>query len=182
MKTLYIDTHLYDIHIVLLDNYNVIKEKHIINEKYNSKFLMPSFKEVCDNAKIDQIIIINGPGSFTGVRLGVTIAKTYAYLKKIDIIPITYFEVMKCIISKEDVNLGIDDKNGFFIAEYKDNRLNKPLYYVNHYDLKKEIKETLITDASIDYKRIIDYVKTKKKVNPHLVNPIYIKKIGVEDD
>ncbi|NMA50563.1 MAG: hypothetical protein GX951_01785 [Mollicutes bacterium] len=182
MKTLYIDTHLYDIHIVLLDGYNVKKEKHIINEKYNSKFLMPSFKEVCDNENIDQIIIINGPGSFTGVRLGVTVAKTFAYLKKIDIIPFTHFDVMKCLTKESDVNFGIDDKNGFFIAEYKKNILSKPIYYVNHSDIKKEIKDTLVTNVSIDYKKIIDFAKEKKKVNPHQVNPVYIKKIGVGND
>ena len=84
MKTLYIDTH-NDINIVLLNEDNIIREKKIIDQKENSTILMPTIIQVIGDNKIDQIIVINGPGYFTGVRLGVTIAKTLAYTKNIPI-------------------------------------------------------------------------------------------------
>src|SRR5574344_1075084 len=38
---------------------------------------------------IHKIYVVVGPGSFTGIRVGVTIAKTMAWAKKRDIIPLS---------------------------------------------------------------------------------------------
>ena len=43
---------------------------------------------------IDKIIVCNGPGSFTGIRIGVTIAKTYAWSLNKEITTITSLEAM----------------------------------------------------------------------------------------
>ena len=43
---------------------------------------------------IDKIFVVNGPGSFTGIRVGVTVAKTIAWTLKKDIIPLSSLELM----------------------------------------------------------------------------------------
>jgi len=48
MRTLFIDTHLSDINIILFDEYQIVKEKQIIGQKHNSVYLMPTVKEVID--------------------------------------------------------------------------------------------------------------------------------------
>ena len=87
MRTLYIDTHLNDLDIILFEDNNIVKEEHVINKHNNSTLLMPSIEKVIGNESFDEILVINGPGSFTGVRLGVTVAKTLAFTmnKKIKI-------------------------------------------------------------------------------------------------
>ena len=55
--------------------------------------MFPAIKELIDEQKLDEIIVVNGPGSFTGVRLGVTIAKTLAYTLNIPIKTISSLEV-----------------------------------------------------------------------------------------
>ena len=86
---LFIDTHLNDVIIILSENGRIKKEKKILNEKQNSKIIMPLIKKMLGQEKPESIIVVNGPGSFTGVRLGVTIAKTLAYTLQIPIYTIT---------------------------------------------------------------------------------------------
>ena len=183
MNTLYIDTHLFDINIILFNNKKVIKKKEIKNEKKNSQYLMPSIIEVCDGNQIDEIVVITGPGSFTGVRLGVTIAKTFAYVKNIPIKAITFFDAMIASLDNKDVIFGINDNNGYFIAEYHEGRLKKDLFYISKSDFETyENKDSVIENVEINYEKLIEWLKGVKPINPHIVNPIYIKKIGVEND
>ena len=90
MISLFIDTSLSDVSIALVkDNIilsnikNTSPKEHSI---YTTKFIEDILKEnnLVPN-DINEIIVVNGPGSFTGIRIGVTIAKMYAYLLKKDI-------------------------------------------------------------------------------------------------
>ena len=88
MYTLFIDTHLYDINVCLYKDGNVYLHKSIDKSMNNNSLLVPTIMKCITNIKLNEIIVVNGPGSFTGVRIGVTIAKTYAWSlhKKITII------------------------------------------------------------------------------------------------
>lgn len=178
---LFIDTHLNDIVVILHNNGNIIKEKKIQNEKENSKLIMPTIKELIDNEKINSIIVVNGPGSFTGVRLGVTIAKTLAYTLEIPIRTITSLECM-AVCSENNKTVAFSDKNGYYIGSF-DNDMNVIEDY--KYLSKNEFEEysklyNIILDVKKDYEKIIDFALNKKCINPHEVKPIYIKKIDVE--
>lgn len=177
MRTLYIDTHLNDLNIILFDNNEIVKEEHVINERNNSTLLMPSIAKVIDNEEFDEILVINGPGSFTGVRLGVTVAKTLAYTMNKKIKAISYLDAMHASSGKDIC--AFSEGNGYYIKDYNTNDImylkNKEY---NDYSLEKEIE----TDATIDYKKLLDYSKSLDYINPHAVNPIYIKKIGVEEN
>ena len=94
MKTVFIDTHFNDILIVLYNDGLVVDKCEVINKKNNSEYIFPSLVKVIDKVKLDNIIVVTGPGSFTGVRLGVTIAKTLAYTLNIPIRTITSLECM----------------------------------------------------------------------------------------
>lgn len=56
----------------------------------HSVTLMPAIQRLMEGNswdKIDYIAINQGPGSFTGIRIGVTTVKVFSYLKNIKIIP-----------------------------------------------------------------------------------------------
>ena len=99
MRVLYIDTssdYLYS--GIVIDDKLVteIKRKY---EKDLSKEALPKVIELFDKAKItpkdlDKIIVVNGPGSFTGIRIGITIAKTIAWALNIKITPISGLTAM----------------------------------------------------------------------------------------
>lgn len=180
---LYIDTHLDDIVIILFKEGKIVKEKIVSGEKQNSKLIMPVIKEVIDDEKIESIIVCNGPGSFTGVRLGVTIAKTLAYTMEI---PIRTITTLKCLaISLED---GVDklvafnDKNGYYVGIFdNDLKLIGNYEYLSNKEFKKYCENYDVkTEITMDYKKIYEYVMKKKTNNPHEVNPFYIKKLDVE--
>ena len=94
MISLFIDTSLSDVSIALLKDEKLLSliNNNIPGEHsvYVTKYIEDILKEnnILPN-QIKEIIVINGPGSFTGVRIGVTIAKIFAYLLNIRIVSIT---------------------------------------------------------------------------------------------
>lgn len=180
---LYIDTHLDDITILLFKDNKIIKEKIITGEKQNSKMIMPMIKKILGKKKPESIIICNGPGSFTGVRLGVTIAKTLAHTLEI---PIRTISTLECLaVSLEDgfdKIVGFSDKNGYYIGIF-----DETLNLVGNYEYlsNSEFEEyskiyKVYTEIKMDYLKIYNYVMKKETINPHEVNPVYIKKLDVE--
>ncbi len=179
---LFIDTHLNDVVIILEKNGKIIRKKEIQNEKENSRIIMPIIKDVIDDDAIDSIIVVNGPGSFTGVRLGVTIAKTLAYTMDIPIRTITSLECIAISTDKSQKIVSLSDKNGHYIGIF-DNEYNLIGNY--EYLSNKEFDEykenyDIIHDIPLNYIKIINYTLKKESVNPHRVNPIYVKKLDVE--
>jgi len=72
---------------------------------------------------IEQVYISNGPGSFTGLRIAVTIAKTYALANQAQIVAVDTLDVIASnAIDKNIQRLAVilDAKRGqFFIAVYE---------------------------------------------------------------
>lgn len=84
MKILAIDTSTYTLSIGLADG-DVILAEQITNVKKNHSIrVMPAIEALMSEVDmkpgdLNKIIVANGPGSYTGVRIGVTIAKTLAW-------------------------------------------------------------------------------------------------------
>ncbi len=94
MKVLAIDTSNYPLGIALIDEEKVLGE-YITNLKKNHSLrAMPAIQQLLDECEVKQneltkIVVANGPGSYTGVRIGVTIAKTLAWSLNIPIVPVS---------------------------------------------------------------------------------------------
>jgi tRNA threonylcarbamoyladenosine biosynthesis protein TsaB len=99
MKVLAIDTSNYPLGIALIDDQQVIGE-YITNIKKNhSVRVMPAIENLCREcdvkpADLDKIVVAEGPGSYTGVRIGVTIAKTLAWTLQIPLVGVSSIEVL----------------------------------------------------------------------------------------
>ena len=132
---------------------------------------------------LNEIIVINGPGSFTGVRIGVTIAKTLAYTLDIPIKALTSLEAYAVSIeSKINKLVAISDLKGKYIGYFsKDNEILTDYIYLSNKEYDNYIKDKekyILKDNKLDLEKIYLYLKNKDSINPHLVNPIYIK--GIE--
>ncbi|KQL35284.1 tRNA (adenosine(37)-N6)-threonylcarbamoyltransferase complex dimerization subunit type 1 TsaB [Psychrobacillus sp. FJAT-21963] len=83
----------------------VVKDDQVLAEYKSSLKIthsigtMPAIEELLKKAdikpnEIDAIAIANGPGSYTGVRIGVTIGKTLAWTLKIPIVSVSSLQVL----------------------------------------------------------------------------------------
>ena len=83
MKILGIDTSSKRCTVCILEDNNVIVELHSDDEKTHSQTLMPLIDEMFKKTDlslkdIDMLACCVGPGSFTGVRIGISTAKAFA--------------------------------------------------------------------------------------------------------
>ena len=186
MITLWIDTHDISLELLLLKD-NILLDKITKTESLNhSTICIPALVELLkrnqlDIHDIDDIIVINGPGSFTGVRIGVTIAKTLAYTLKIPIRPATSLEVLlKDEKYLDGEFIGIEEKNGYYVGKIAKNEI-VDYQYIKRKDFADWNKtHNIIFPKTIDYEWIVKQIHNKKLISPHSVNPFYVKKIEVE--
>ena len=166
----------------------------------NTLYLIEKMFNECsvDVNDINKIIVVNGPGSFTGIRIGITIAKTYAWALQKKITTISSLEAMS-VSTKEEKNKipYIDARRGYVFAGIYNN--NNELVLENQYikfDDLLEIATKLnaphvfisndkLIEQQIEYNpdilEIVNYSKFKEEINPHAVNPIYLKKTEAEE-
>jgi tRNA threonylcarbamoyladenosine biosynthesis protein TsaB len=99
MTILAIDTSNYPLGVALIEDNQVLGE-YITNLKKNhSVRIMPAIQTLmkdCERApaQLTKIVVAKGPGSYTGVRIGVTIAKTMAWSLKIPLVGISSLEII----------------------------------------------------------------------------------------
>ena len=131
MITLYLDTTSSFLYTALIKDGETIAE---IKEQLNnslSEYTLPRIEEMLTVKgisvdEIGKIIVVNGPGSFTGIRIGLTIAKTLAWAKNIPIIPISSLEAM-ALSADADYDFvapAIDARRGFVYASIYDVKNN----------------------------------------------------------
>ena len=188
MYSLFIDTHSKKINVVLYKDGIVMDYKFQHTSKSHSTYIFPLLISLIEGNNItkdmiDEIIVVNGPGSFTGIRIGVTIAKTWAVLKECKIKQISSLEVLAASIkTKDNKVVGIADAKGYYIGTFNyKNEIIDDFKYLPNTEVNKE-SMYLEDDIKVDYNSLYLYANKLEYQNPHNINPIYIKKIGVEND
>ena len=119
MKILALDTSCKTAMAVITDNGKIIAGIQLHDEKTHSVKLLPAIEYILSAADIlpqdlDCIAVTNGPGSYTGLRIGVTTAKTYAYTLNIPVIGINSLEALAASVDVGNDNIicPLIDENG----------------------------------------------------------------------
>lgn len=185
MKTLFIDTHSEKVIMTVIDGEKIYTEEKV-SDRSHSEIAIPTLQKLLDENEytlkdMDQIVVVNGPGSFTGVRIGVTIAKTIAYSLNIPIKTITSLELYG--ISELDYFdlITVEDSKGVYCVKKTVDNFEEPVYMSKSEFSKNVLDNNFVVSASrlIDYIKLLAYLKDSEPVNPHKVNPVYIKQIEV---
>ena len=186
MYSLLIDTHDASILLALYHSNNLVIKKEIRDSHSHSENTIPALIELLKEKntsvqELSDIVVVNGPGSFTGERLGVTIAKTLAYTLNIPIRTITSLEMhLNEEIKKNYEYISLPEKNGYYTAKITDKELIDYNYLTKHEYQDFITNNKVIEARDIDLDTLMIYAHQKKALNPHEVNPFYVKKIEVE--
>ena len=150
----------------------------------HSVYCLPLIKELLNENKIELkdlalLLVVNGPGSFTGIRIGMTIAKTIAYSLDIPIKLIDSLLIKALNVDKSTKYISLEDKHGAFIGVFNhDNEVIEPYRYVKTSEYKELLnKNKYLNNVAIDYEKVILYASNIDSVNPHSANPLYIKDV-----
>lgn len=204
MKYLYIDTSSSYLYSSIIEDDIILGE---IKEEYGqslSEVALPKIVSLfeCNNltaSDIDKIIVVNGPGSFTGIRIGITIAKVYAWSLNIPITTIYSLEAMSLSSKKDIVHVPIiNARRGYVFAGIygKDNEVILNPQHITITSLKSKLEnidnyEIISNDEFDDFEviekydpdilKIVNFYKDKEAINPHAVNPEYLKLTEAEE-
>ena len=178
---LFIDTH-DELITIALKNDDKLYIKTKTSEYSHSIFTMPMIREIFDENNLDiknleKVIVVNGPGSFTGIRIGLSIAKTIAYTLNIKINSISsLYAYLISDTSRTNKMAIIEDNKGYYVcAMDENNNVIIPEQYV-----EENIYNYTEVEHKLDINKIIDYCSNLKTENYHHIKANYIKKIEVE--
>ena len=119
--------------------------------KINSKY---------DLGKFDGIAISIGPGSYTGLRIGLSLAKGLAFSKNLPLIPITTFDI---------INYKIINESPYWILVHS----HRDFYFAQKYNNSIKIDEPFVVDIN---KLECDYIYySGKEVYKNEENKTYSK-------
>ncbi len=208
MKILYLDTTSSFLYTAILEDNKVIAEVKEELGNNLSDYTLPRIEGMMKikNISVDEIgkiIAVNGPGSFTGIRIGLTIAKTMAWAKNIPIIPISSLEAMAL---SSDANYdyvvpAIDARRNYLYASIYDAKNNNFVMneqYINADTLNIALENlskdsiTFISNDKINVnydvqpydpkiEKIVGIVKDREPVNPHSIDANYLKMTEAEE-
>lgn len=186
MYSLFIDTHDTDLVIALYKDKKIIDKEIRESLRNHSDYTMPIIEDIIKRNNleinsINEILVINGPGSFTGVRIGVTIAKMLAYTLNV---PIKQMDSISMYgisdINTEKKLVLIHDVKGSYGGLFVNNELIGELFYKSNLEMENFIKENdikFIVENKMDFNKIIECFDKIQPTLSHLVNPVYVKVI-----
>ena len=204
MRILYIVTSSSYLYSAIIENQKCIAS---VQEEYGqslSEIALPKIVEMFDKNNlspkdVDKIMVVNGPGSFTGIRIGITIAKVYAWSLQLPITTITSLEAMAISSKEEKIHVPmLNARRGYVYAAIynKDMKVIHKPEHVKWEDLAKELESLkdyeIISNDEFDWEveqtpyvpdfvSIITKYKDKEPINPHAVNPDYLKLTEAEE-
>lgn len=162
---LFISTSSDKIYLAIFDN-NEIKTE-LIHQGHNdhTQTLYGLIRDLdYDLDQITDIYVVNGPGSFTGLRVGVIFAKLLAQKNNANLYPVNALMLLSNMYNNQ---VALDARGGnYYILDEN-----------NEVILTKEINESTLVDPLIDLSKLInnDYLLSLTPVNYLELEIVYVK-------
>lgn len=200
MILLNFDTALNKTYVAISNNGNLLTSKIVENteDNYHSAFLLSTIKEILKENNltpkdVDLIGVNVGPGSFTGIRAALTVAKVMAQELNIKIVPVESLKILSKLNKSDKKSIVIMDARRSMAYVYNDDEIK----LVNVSEVKsileqdnseiisdKSMAETLAIDAIVyendnyDLGKILNelaYENKDKAILPNELKALYIQ-------
>ena len=166
--------------LILFNDRKIIKHTVFKTNKNLTDIFNKKLTFFIDNKKIKNLYFLNGPGSFTGIRVSSILAKTLGYFNKLNVYIL------------DSLTFQLKDLNGISLIDAKSNSQYICIYQNKKCILKPTIKTNyeiklicqkysflkIYSDyKNIDFKKNLIALKHKFKKNDNVLNikPLYIK-------
>lgn len=165
MNKLAIDTSTDILSVAIMKENNIVAETMTQVRKDHSSRLMPTVVQLMNDVQLtpDQVqkmIVGNGPGSYTGTRIGVTMAKTFAWSLNIPI----YTESSLRNIAKNDRTEGV------YICSFIDARRGH--VFAGMYKWQDDTLQTVQEDRHVAMESLLAKLAEKERhivfLSPHI--------------
>ena len=201
MINLFVDTSYKSLFLALLKDETIIDKIQIMSEFNFSETMIPMLNDLLKKNNIsvkdiDKIFVVVGPGSFTGIRIGLTACKVLSYVLNIPIVPISSLQFMATTkVDTKYIIPIIDARHNMVFGGVYDNNCNPII--LDRYCPLKELTEqfsgnfTIVTfDENVVDKYILPNYDVEKLIKLHLndsgenchsIKPNYLKKTEAEE-
>ncbi len=170
MITLVFDTCFNKTYILLRNDEELLANLVIesTDSNYHSVYLIPKIRDILQEhnllvSDIDAIGINIGPGSFTGIRAGITIARVLAQQTNAKLVGVNSLHILS--------KLNITDKKTIVVTDARKNKV-----YYAEYDGYKEIAEPILLEKDELISKIKDdsFIIADSSISKYLaLNEIY---------
>ena len=198
MKVLSIETSSKICSVAILEDKNLVKKIELNNGLTHSETLMPLIKQILEETnlilpQIDLLVCDIGPGSFTGIRIGISTIKAFADSLNIKAIGINSLEALSYHVKTCGLVCSLLDakKDNVYceIFEHTDEsyfvRRIASFENIEHFllelqNLKLAYPLTFVGNGAIHYKeKILKYLPNSKFTLNHDLSAIYVGKAGM---
>ena len=211
MKVLAFDTSSKALSVALLEEENRLAELTLTIKKTHSITLMPTIEFLMASidwkpTDLDRIVVAEGPGSYTGLRIAVATAKTLAQTLKIDLVGVSS---LLALVPEEIEGLAIPvmdaRRNHVYAGFYQEDQLVYPEGHLSFEAVlerakgaekvtflgeveafREQIQEALpnaqMVETLPDAVRIGRLGLTKEAVSVHGFVPNYLKRVEAEEN
>ena len=211
MKVLAFDTSSKALSVALLEEENRLAELTLTIKKNHSITLMPTIEFLMASidwkpTDLDRIVVAEGPGSYTGLRIAVATAKTLAQTLKIDLVGVSS---LLALVPEEIEGLAIPvmdaRRNHVYAGFYQEDQLVYPEEHLSFEAVferakgakkvtflgeveafREQIQEALpnaqMVETLPDAVRIGRLGLTKEAVSVHGFVPNYLKRVEAEEN
>lgn len=190
MMTLCMDTSHKHLTLVLIQDNKIMNKKMLECFKQQSETIFPELIQLCDEVNIkpddiDEVVVTTGPGSYTGVRIAMTVAKVLCATKELPCYSLNTLQLYSGNHANCCVLIDARSKRAYFAKYNLGKVIQEPGVYTIE-EIKGMIKEEeVLGDASLlDKENVyVDLAESflalkpywQKVDNVHCLVPEYLK-------
>lgn len=152
MFILAIDTSNTTLSVAILEDTKVLDEITETTKNDHSKRLMPTIEKLFTNinrqvSDIDLIAVAEGPGSYTGIRIGVTVAKTLAWTLNKPLVGVSSLEILASNLEEDAYIIPLfDARRETVFAGVYEGLSKKVIIPDGHYEMRNLLNDLSNSD------------------------------------